>query len=203
MQRDGGGALLLRDQAGVEEGLMLLVDPDPGLDGHRHAELVRGTHRLPHDGAQPVPLVGQHAPAALAGDLRHRAAEVEVDVADGEVPRQDPGRIRHHAWVDAVELDRACGLARVELKHGVGLGVADHEAAGGDHLADVEPGTLFAAQLPVGGVRDPGHRREDHGKLHDDGVAAAGRVQAQRLDHGQQDSWDGCGDPPAYVRRAR
>ena len=180
VQRDRCGALLLGDPPGVEERLVLGIDADPGLDRHRNPELVGGAHRLADDGPQPVPLIGQHATATLAGHLGHGTAEVEIDVTDGEVTGKDPRRLRHHAGVDAVELHGAGGLPRVELQHGPRLGVPHHQAARGDHLAHVEAGPLLPAQLAVGRIRHARHRRQHHWKVDDDGVAAARRVQAQR-----------------------
>ena len=199
VQRDRGGALLLSDAPSVEEGLVVLVDADARLDGDGHAVFVGGADRLTHDRAEPVPLVRQHPAAALAGHLGDGAAEVEVDVVDGEVADQDPGRVGHHVRVDPVQLHRAGLLPRVEREHVVGLVVADHEAAGGDHLAHVQPGALLTAQLPVGGVGDAGHRREHDGQVDDDGVGSARRVQAQR-GNGRHVSPGVGATPGVYVR---
>ena len=125
------------------------------------------------DHRQPVALVGQRRSPALAGHLGHRAAEVEVDVPDRVLGDQDPGRLGHDHRVHAVELDRADPLAGVELQHGQGLGVPLDQPARGDHLADVEPGALLPAELPVRRVGDPGHRRQHHRGRHLDRTRGA------------------------------
>ena len=151
---------------------MLVVDPDPHLDGDGHGPgVVDGGA---HDPVEEPPLVGQRRPAAPARDLGDGAAEVEVDVV-GQVLLDDrahggPDRRR----VDTVELQRARVLVRVERDHAEGQRVALHEPTRGDHFADVEARALLTAQAAESGVGDAGHRRE-----HDGGVAAV-RADLQR-----------------------
>jgi hypothetical protein len=96
------------------------------------------------------------------------AAEVEVDVIDRVLGDQDLGGAGHDLRIDAVQLDRANLLPRVELQHRQRLGVTLHQAAGGDHLADEQASNwstkleLFPAELPVRGVGDARHRCEHH-----------------------------------------
>ena len=85
---------------------MILIDPLAHLHRHRDA-IRRSRHGGTHDVGEEVALPGQGAPAPLARDLGHRAAEVQVHVV-GEV------LIDHHAHrfadddgIDAVELDGA------------------------------------------------------------------------------------------------
>src|SRR5262249_62237910 len=99
---------------------------------------------------------------ALAGRLRDAAPEVEVDVV-GEILRAhqldglaDGGR------VDAVQLEAARVFARAEGDHAHGLRVALDERARGDHLAHVQAGALFAAELAERHVGDARHRGEYH-----------------------------------------
>ena len=93
VQRDRRTAGVLGDPAGVQEGLVVGVDADPGLDRHRHPVRLGRPHRRLEDHRQPVPLVGQRRSPTLAGHLGHRAAEVEVDVAHAVLGDQDPGRL--------------------------------------------------------------------------------------------------------------
>ena len=86
------------------------------------------------------------------------------------VGAEDLGRLADVDRVGAVELHAAYGLGLVEDEHVLGVLVALDQAAGGDHLADVETCTLLGAQTPEGGVRDTGHRREHHRGV--DGQAA-------------------------------
>jgi hypothetical protein len=141
---------------------VLGVDADPGLDRHRHVVTAGRGDRRVQDHLQPVPLPGQGCAATLAGDLGHRAAEVQVHVADAVLSDQDLGGLSHGHRVHAVQLHRPDRLTRVELQHLQGFPVPRHDTARRDHLADVQPGTLLAAELAVGGVRDAGHRREHH-----------------------------------------
>ena len=109
---------------------------------------------------------GQRAAAALAGHLGDRAAEVEVDVRDAVLRAQDLGGLADVDRVGAVELHRAHRLQLVEDQHVQGVLVPLDHAAAGDHLADVEAGSLLGAQPAVRRVGDPRHRREHHGRRH-------------------------------------
>ena len=85
-------------------------------------------------------------PAALAGDLGDRAAEVEVDVGHAVLGAEDLGGLADVHRVGAVELHGAHGLELVEDQHLARRLVPLDQAARGDHLADVQPGTLFGGQ---------------------------------------------------------
>ena len=130
----------------------------------------RGLEDLAEQGALPR----QRGTAALAGHLRHRAAEVEVDVGHAVLRAQDLGRLADVRRVGAVELHRAHRLLLVEDQHLAGRRVTLDQAAAGDHLADVEAGALLAAQPPVGGVGDAGHRGEHDGGRRPRATRAAG-----------------------------
>ena len=114
------------------------------------------------DLAEQGPLPRQRSPAALAGHLGDRAAEVEVDVVHAVLRAEDLGRLADVRRVGAVELHRADRLLLVEDQHLPGGGVTLDEAAAGDHLADVEARALLAAQPAVRRVGDAGHRCEHH-----------------------------------------
>ena len=115
--------------------------------------------------AEQPALPRQRSPAALAGHLGHRAAEVEVDVGDavlgaedlGRPCRRRPGRCRRAG---------PSGRSRARRRPACpGCARRARPARGGDHLADVEPGALLGAQPAVGRVGDARHRREHHGGL--------------------------------------
>ncbi len=170
VQRDGGDALLDGDPAGVEEGDVVVVDALAHL--HRDGQIAGAADGLAQDGPQQVPLVRQRGPAALPRDLRHRAAEVEVDVVGEVLFRDHADGLADGRRVHAVELDRPGPLRLVEVDELHGLLVAFDQRPGGDHLADEQ--ALSSAELPAqsaeGRVGDPGHGGQDDGGL--DGVRA-------------------------------
>ncbi len=112
------------------------------------------------DVAEQVDTPRQRRPATLAGDLRYRAAEIEVDVV-GQIFLEDhPHRRADDRGIDAVELEAARPLVRREPDQPKRLGMALDERARRDHLADEQPGTVGPAQPTKGGVRYAGHRRQ-------------------------------------------
>ena len=155
---------------------------------------------------------GSAPPAALAGHLGHRAAEVEVDVRDAVLRAQDLGGLADVDRVGAVELHRAHGLELVEDEHVEGVLVPLDHAAAGDHLADVEAGALLGAQPAVRRVGDPRHRREHHGRRHlqraegETGHAPiVGRVDRFAPITGTRPTWPGrlSGSPDSPVIRVQ
>ena len=112
MQRDGGRALLGRDPARVEVGVVGVVDADPELHRDGDVGALGGAHRSGHDLAEQPALVGQRRAAAAPGDLGHRAAEVHVDVVGQALVddhlRRGVGGVR----VDGVQLQRPGRLVR-------------------------------------------------------------------------------------------
>lgn len=116
---------------------------------------VGGTHGLPDDLANEVQLPGQYAATTLPGDLRDRAAEVEVHMVGPVVGAQlidGPGQ---HAGIGSIGLHAAVRLIVEEGEHGVGLHIADHQPTARDHLAHAQSRTLLVAQRAVGGVGHP------------------------------------------------
>ena len=138
VQRDGRAAGFLGDPAGIEEGLMIMVDADPGLDRHWYAVRCGRSDGSGQDHSKPVAFVRQRRATTLAGDLGDRAAEVQIDMIDAVLVAQDLGGLRHDRRVDAVQLDRPDPLPRIELQHRQGLAIPLDEPARGDHLADVQ-----------------------------------------------------------------
>lgn len=170
VQGDGADALLDGDAARVEVGEVVVVDALAHL--HGDGQVTGAGDGLADDGPQQVPLVRQRRAAALAGHLRHRAAEVQVDVVGEALLRDHADGLADGHRVDAVQLDRAWGLGRVEVDQLHGLLVALDQRPGGDHLAHEQ--ALAPAELPAQRaerrVGDPGHRRQHHGRR--DGVRA-------------------------------
>ena len=135
-----------------------LVDADPELE--RDRDRAGGLDRRAHDRAQQARLERDRRAAALARHLAHRAAEVHVDVVDPALADQDAHRLADVARVDAVELQAADLLLRVEAREQQRLAVALDERARRDHLAHVEPGAVAPAERPERRVRDARHRRQ-------------------------------------------
>ncbi|SKV34570.1 Uncharacterised protein [Mycobacteroides abscessus subsp. abscessus] len=80
MQRDGCGPLRLGDGAGVQVGVVVVVDADAEFDRHGDIGARGGTHGGGHDLPEQPPFVGKGGATAVSGDLGYRAAEVHVDV---------------------------------------------------------------------------------------------------------------------------
>ena len=159
------------DAGGVEVGDVVGVDADTGLDGDGDAVGVAGLDGSGDDRGEPVELPGQDSPAALASDLRYRAAEVEIDMVDPVLLTQDRRGLTDHSRVDPVELHGTDVLTVSEGEHVVGLVVTMDQAARSDHLADVEPCSLLGTQLTESGIGDTGHRRQHHRGVHRNGTS--------------------------------
>ena len=98
---------------GIQVGDVVGVDADPHLHGDRHGVRRRLAHDRGDDAAEQVGLPRQRRAAALAGDLGHRAAEVEVDVVGAVLGDQDAGGQPGRDRVDRVQLHRARVLVGV------------------------------------------------------------------------------------------
>ena len=95
--------------------------------------------RLAQDRAKQGALVRERGAAALAGDLGDGAAEVQVDVVGQVLVGDHADGLADGGRVDAVQLDGARLLGRVEVDQLHGLLVALDQCARRDHLADEEP----------------------------------------------------------------
>ena len=122
-------------------------------------------HRRPDDVPEQRPVEREGGAGALAGDLAGRAAEVEVDVVDPDLVDQASDGPAHDAGIDARQLHAAYRLVGAEGRHAQGLGVALDQGPGRDHLADVEPGAVAAAEGAEGTVGHPGHGGEHDGQV--------------------------------------
>ena len=172
MERDGCDAGILGDATGVEVGEVIGVDALAHLHGQR--DVACGARRARDDVTEELELPRQRSAAALAGDLGDRASEVQVDVVRAVLLDEDADRTLDRGRIDSVELDRPRGLGFVVRDEAHGRGVALHQCTGGDHLADVQPGAVLAAEPPERRVRDARHRREDDGGVERDGADAEG-----------------------------
>ena len=151
-------------------------------------------------------LPGQRRSPALAGDLGHRAAEVEVDVVGAVLGdeharprrRRSPGRRRRAG--------SSAGARRVVRDEPHRLGRALDQGPRGDHLADVQrradapqPEPARRTRGTAGGTRvgDAGHRRQHDGRLDGRGgrsaAAAARRRGAPGPSSGVDDDHRTCG----------
>ena len=118
---------------------------------------------------------GQGGATSLAGHLAGGAAEVEIDVVDADLADQAVYRSPHHPGVDPAQLDTAHRLVLTEGSHCQSLGVALDKGPGGDHLADVETGTVGPAQASKGAVGHSGHRGQHDRWVHGDRSQLEGR----------------------------
>ena len=140
-------------------------------------DVARGAGGAGDDVAEQLQLPRQRRSAALARDLGHGAAEVQVDVVGAVLVDEHAHRVLDGRRVDAVELDRARRLGLVVRDEAHRRGVALDEGAGRDHLAHVQPGAVFAAEPAEGGVRDARHRREHDRRIELDGPDAQSAVR--------------------------
>jgi hypothetical protein len=168
---------VLGDPASVEERAVLVIDADPELhrDGKVPGRLDRGADDLAEQGS----LVGQRRTASSAGDLRDRAPEVEVNVISEIVVAHHLHGLADRRGIDPVELHRAGLLRGIEADHPQGAGVPLHQCPASDHLADVQPGAVVAAQPTERHIGDPGHRREHDRRIDPIGANPQWRPQCR------------------------
>ena len=146
VQRERGGAELLRSERRIGRGLVLGVDADADLDGHGDLApralpgLAAGTHDGAHEVGEEVALPGQGRSPALLRHLGDGAPEVQVDVV-GEVALNKHRRgARHNGGVNAVELQGAHALGGVGAHHLQGALILLDEGAAGHHFGNVQAG---------------------------------------------------------------
>ena len=87
MQGDGCDAGVLGDAARLEVGQVVRVDALAHLDGQRH--VARRADGAGDDVAEELALPRQGGSAALAGDLRDGASEVQIDVVGPVLGHED------------------------------------------------------------------------------------------------------------------
>ena len=180
MERDGGDPRVLGHAPGLEVGEVVGVDALAHLDGER--DVARGPDGARDDVAEQLALPGERRSPALARDLGHRAAEVEVDVVGAVLGDEHAHRLGDGRGVDAVQLDRARRLGLVVRDEAHRRRVPLDERAGRDHLAHVQPGAVLAAQPPERRVGDARHGSQHDGRVELDGPDAqsAGRSEGGR-----------------------
>jgi hypothetical protein len=132
VQRHRGDARSFGDAAGLEVGEVVGVDALAHLD--RERDVARSANRALDDVAEQRALPWQRSAAALAGDLRNGASEVQVDVIGPVFGDEHGDRLSDGLRVDTVELDRPGRLGLVVRDESHGFGCALDERAGCDHL---------------------------------------------------------------------
>ena len=171
MQGHGRAPLLLRDMAGFEEGLMVMVDAYANLRGHRNARRLAHTHHTTDDVGEQIGFPRQGRTAAPAGDLRNRASEIQVDVI-GHMPIDHDARgLFDDGGIDAIQLQGTNPLPGSEAAQTQSLRIARHKRAGGDHFGDIQAiRPVFLANHTERPIRHARHRRQHHGHRHVDGA---------------------------------
>ena len=182
MQRDGCDARVLGDPSGVEVGEVVGVDALAHL--HRQRDVACRARRARDDVAEQLELPRQCRAAALARDLGHGASEVQIDVIGAILVDEHADGALDGRRIHAVQLDRPRRLGLVVRDEPHGRGVALDERARGDHLADVQPRAVLAAEPPERGVGDARHRREHDGRVERDGPDAEGPLGGEGNGHG-------------------
>ena len=181
MERHGRDAGVFGDPARVEVGQVIGVDALAHL--HRQRHIARSARGARHDVAEELELPRQRRAAALARHLGDGAPEVQVDVVCAILLDEDAHGALDGRRIHSVELDGARLLGLVMRDQAHRGRVALHQGARGDHLADVEPGAVFAAEPPEGRVGDARHRREDDGGVERDGSDAEGPLGSEGDGH--------------------
>ena len=184
VQRDGCHSGALGGAARLEVGEVVGVDALAHLDGER--DVARRARGALDDLAEQPELPRQRRSPALARDLGHRAAEVEVDVVGAVFGDEHRDGLGDGLRVDPVELDAARRLRLVVRDEAHALGRALDERPARDHLGHVEAGAVLAAEPAERGVRDPRHRRQHdrHAQFERpirSGAAAVDSVDTTRL----------------------
>ena len=135
------------------------------------ATSLSGSRIMPLPAPRPAIFDTGQPQGAPAGDLRHRAAPVDVDrvgpVPAGELRRAvgHAGRIDHRLGDMPVDLDRDGGLLLERAHLGDGLRGVPDEPVRGDELGRDHRRPGLAAQDAEGRVRHVLHRRQHHGAL--------------------------------------
>jgi hypothetical protein len=105
-------------------------------------------------------LAHQAAPGVVPGDLRHRAAHVDVDDV-GAKALHDPRGVGHRRGIAAEDLDRDRPLLLGEFRVLERAIDSAHEALGAHHLGDHKTAPALALHQPAKrGVGHAGHRRD-------------------------------------------
>ena len=171
---------LLGDPSRVQVGQVVLVDALAGLHRHRHVVRRRRRDRRVEDRASRSRFHGSAPPPPLRVTLGTGQPKFRSTCAHAVLLAEDPRGRADVRRVGAVELDRPDVLAAGRRPASPGDLVPLDQPAGGDHLADVEPGALLTAQPAVGRVGDAGHRSEHDRGLDDEGPQGERGLQRTR-----------------------
>ena len=143
MEGDRRTTLSFGDAASFEVGLEIVIDADPKLEGDGYAP--GAANGLLRNGGEQSRLHRDCGAATTPRYLANGTAEVQIDVVDLVFSDEPANDFSYDLRVHRVELQAAGFLLGVEACQVQGLGIALKQRPGGDHLADVEPGTKAAA----------------------------------------------------------
>ena len=142
---------------------MILVDSLAHLHGDR--DIARRTHRTLDDFAEQAELPRESGTAPFAGDLGHRASEIQVDVIGAVFGDEHGHGLGDRLRIDTVQLNAAQLFGLVVLDEAHARRSALDKSAARDHFAHVQTGAELAAEASECGVRDSGHRGEHDGRI--------------------------------------
>ena len=160
MEAYGHGAALLAGPGDVGSVSRLIVPTGAELDRDRQrSDSSRDVADRPLDEMRIL----QHGGAgAVAADLLHRAAHVDIDGVDGAVILDgDAGARGEHLGIVSEDLDGERPLRRGPLEIAERLIAAVHEAVAADHLRVRDGGAHLPAEQPERPVRHARERREE------------------------------------------
>ena len=145
----------------MQVGFTAVFKTQAHLDRHRH---VRGGRHFAHDIRRAPGIAHQRAPLAIAHDLGHRTAHVDIQQRIAAILCQLIRGARHDIRLMAEDLKRngPC-LARIDAQqfaHGPVVPRCEQIALGADHLADGHRTAHLMADHAKGHIRHAGHGRE-------------------------------------------
>ena len=160
MQTHGERAALLASQGDLESIAMLFVPAGAQLDGDRQRR--DGLYHLADGPFDQQRIAQEGRTRAVAADLLHGAAHVDVDGVDGAIPVDcDTRTLREDVGVVPEDLDGEGSLLHRPLQIAQGLVAAVDQAMTGDHLGVRDGRAHLAAEQPKGPVGDARQRREE------------------------------------------
>ena len=125
------------NSAGVEVGVVVIVNADAEFHRDGNIGAGHGFYRRGHNIAEEAAFIGEGGAAATAGDLGDWAAEVHVDVVGQVIVGHHAGRLIRVFRVGCVKLEGAWVFVGAKGCHVARFLVAFDKSTGGNHFAYV------------------------------------------------------------------